>query len=390
LNSKTSKSPNLLEGTTLRPKERVLQYLEEQLQKLDLPSGSRLPTSRALAARLNVSASTVQGVFRDLAEQGLIQTQVGNGSFLLKSPAKARNHSTGMRIGLTFGFAQDAERLEPTHLSIAGAILSAASELASSVSIVPLQFQPKGQVSPREFLAAKIKQTDGLILRGMPGWLEAEQKLASENFPLVHLNPPSPTATGDFVSINFFEAGRKIGSAFLAGGRKRVSFLHAGSRELAPTSMLRCSGLLAALGSSIGHSVTTMVEVAKEHSLEAARQAAKRMFADRKHAPDAIYTTSGELALGLLDFCADHGIRVPEDLAIVSGTGVSSSAEEAAGITRELYDTRQIGIELLRMILTRVEEKGRSQPAIYIDTSFITGKTTLPEENQGLQADGSG
>lgn len=54
----------------LRAGERVLQYLLAEFDRPQLKNGSRLPTNKELAQRLNVSLGTVQGVLRQLTREG--------------------------------------------------------------------------------------------------------------------------------------------------------------------------------------------------------------------------------------------------------------------------------------------------------------------------------
>ncbi len=371
-----------MQGAVLRPREKVIRYLNDQFRNLDLSSGCRLPTTRTLAGKLNVSPSTVQAVFRSLARQGLIRSEVGNGSFLLKPPpVEKETLPAAMRIGITFGFAEETRKFEPWHLSIAGSVLSAASELTPSVAIIPLQFYPGGPVDAHRFLHTAIGQVDGIILRSMSGWSQVEAKLSDPCFPIVHLNPTGVTATRDFVSMNFFEAGFRAGAAFLAAGRKHVSFLHARSPSLAFSSTLRCAGLFAALGNAIGHTVEISVHHTPEPTQTSGYDLAKKLFEKTRTRPDAVYTTSDELARGIIDYCSKHKVDVPGDISVVAGSGVGPDD----GLTRERHNTNRLGVELLQMVVARVEGKGRSQPAVYVDTDFGGGQSTLPEENNVLR-----
>lgn len=48
----------------------------------DLPSGTRLPTVRALAVELGLNANTVARVYRDLQERGFLKLERGVGTFV--------------------------------------------------------------------------------------------------------------------------------------------------------------------------------------------------------------------------------------------------------------------------------------------------------------------
>ena len=52
----------------------------------ELPSGSRLPPERTLAARLRISRTTVVSAYRELESRGLLRGYVGRGTFVCASP----------------------------------------------------------------------------------------------------------------------------------------------------------------------------------------------------------------------------------------------------------------------------------------------------------------
>lgn len=47
-----------------------------------LPRGTRLPTVRQLASRTGVNRNTVQRIYRELTGQGLLETHVGDGTYV--------------------------------------------------------------------------------------------------------------------------------------------------------------------------------------------------------------------------------------------------------------------------------------------------------------------
>ncbi len=60
-----------------------------------IPSGERLPTTRQVAIRLNVSPRTVERAYEELEERGVVRTRPGEGSFInldLPSDAERERH----------------------------------------------------------------------------------------------------------------------------------------------------------------------------------------------------------------------------------------------------------------------------------------------------------
>ena len=75
-------SPPLIPSHKLpRAKAKVYAHLQTLLSE---GAGTRLPTTRMVADRLGVSISTVQSVYKVLSEEGVIRSEVGNGTFLVR------------------------------------------------------------------------------------------------------------------------------------------------------------------------------------------------------------------------------------------------------------------------------------------------------------------
>ena len=64
----------------------------------ELKPGARLPTMREVAVALSVDLNTVQRAYQALAEEGLLATVQGRGSFVADAPARPRNRDSEIQI----------------------------------------------------------------------------------------------------------------------------------------------------------------------------------------------------------------------------------------------------------------------------------------------------
>jgi DNA-binding LacI/PurR family transcriptional regulator len=87
---RTKRQPNL------RPFERVAAHVREILREGSLAPGDSLPSERELAERLGVSHLTVRKSLLPLVEEGLIERQVGRGTFVADA-SKRSAQSHGLR-----------------------------------------------------------------------------------------------------------------------------------------------------------------------------------------------------------------------------------------------------------------------------------------------------
>ena len=64
----------------------LVTLFETAISRGELPSGSRLPPERELAARLRISRTTVVSAYRELEARGLLRGYVGRGTFVCAAP----------------------------------------------------------------------------------------------------------------------------------------------------------------------------------------------------------------------------------------------------------------------------------------------------------------
>ncbi len=377
--------PPLVPGAKLRPKERVLAYLEEQFRRGDFPPGARLPSGRVLAAELGVSVSTVQTVIKILTREGVISTEVGNGSFLLKAP---KIKSDVIRLGVTFGSISGSGLADFWHLHISNAVVHHLAGLEREVSIIPIRLFEQNAKEARASLEGYRRRVDGIILRPIEGLIDELDAAFLEEVPMVHLNPPMPWATASFVSANFMEAWIRIGRALVAAGRRRIVHLTQFGEIFGVSNSLRHAGLTAAIEMERSSAVSYRLFNAGSHHEEDGYRAAEAIFAAQAEWPDAVVTAGDELAAGLLRYCREHGILVPEAVSLIGGSGTSALHGDRSGLTVACQPLEEIGRQLAEMICRMVDAKRAgsdpTQTGLYLPMSFAGGATTLPQENELL------
>src|SRR6187402_593710 len=69
------------------PFEQLRAQLASRVASGDLPAGTKLPTVRALAARLGLAVNTVARVYRELEADGVVVTEGRRGTFVSPSAA---------------------------------------------------------------------------------------------------------------------------------------------------------------------------------------------------------------------------------------------------------------------------------------------------------------
>ena len=74
----------------------IYEIITQKIRSHTLPPGSKLPPERELASLFAVSRTTAINAYRQLEQQGLIQTKVGSGTYVTETPATPANTAPTM------------------------------------------------------------------------------------------------------------------------------------------------------------------------------------------------------------------------------------------------------------------------------------------------------
>ena len=72
------------------PYEQLRKHIVEAVQSGAIPAGTRLPPVRKLANELGLAANTVARTFRELEQNGIVETRGRHGTFVLAEDAQAQ------------------------------------------------------------------------------------------------------------------------------------------------------------------------------------------------------------------------------------------------------------------------------------------------------------
>lgn len=367
-------------GVRLRPHDRVERYLRTEFDRPDLKDGGRLPTVRTLASTLKVSVHTVQQAFAKMAREGRIRTKVGDGTFLVSRRAQALE---GFKLGLTLHLPRTSPGDEWTS-RIGSGILQASMRAPHPIVLVPLAKDMEEATDLREKLWADLARVDGLLMFPSARTEGLQEDCERIGKWVVHLNPPSETATVNFVSVDYYGASFRLGEAWRRSGRRRILLIVGGTLSHSVSSRLRYAGLVNGLGVQLGEDITLRTVETAWGFEENGYQAAQQMLREKDWVPDAIYCAGDWQALGAARAMREKGLSVPRDVSVVGGTGITLANTACPQLTRLDQPCEKLGQELVAMMGQRIAQKGAPVPGRFLAAPFIGGATTRPEENAQL------
>ncbi|MCT2590305.1 LacI family transcriptional regulator [Streptomyces sp. N2-109] len=246
----------------------------------------------------------------------------------------------------------------PYFAELAGAVIDAAARHDYTVLV-----DHTAGLRERELLVCQEFRShviDGLILS--PIHLETADLVArQETSPLVLLGEREYEAPYDQIAIDNVAASRLAVRHLLDLGRSRIAFLGSRtSRERRPAH-LRLRGWREELTAAGLEPDETLV-VATEGYGRADGATAMTTLLERGAPPDAVFAYNDLIAIGAMRTLAEHGLRVPDDVAVVGFDDIEESSYGTITLTTVSPDKQAIARLSVDRLVERLAGKPVSEP----------------------------
>jgi LacI family transcriptional regulator len=110
---------------------------------------------------------------------------------------------------------------------------------------------------------------------------------------------------------------------------------------------------------------------------QSGREAARSFFSlPEDQRPTAIFASSDLMAFGVLMFAEEHGISVPNDLALIGFDGIASSSLVRPPLTTVKQPFQEMGQRGTELLLSMIEQA--DQQRLYVRPDFSRGFTSQP------------
>lgn len=323
---------------------------------------TRSPTHGAslkdVAARAGVSVKTVSNVVNDYAhvsEATRVRVRQALTELNYRPNISARN----LRRGRSGVIALALPELDlPYFAELARCVIKAAERHGWTVLID----QTDG-IAEREELALdgiRGQLLDGLILS--PITIGAEELARRQDLtPLVLLGERVFDGPADHVAIDNVAAARSATEHLLGLRRRRVAALGDQPQPTSQTAHLRLRGYteaLAAAGVALDPSLVAPVE--RYHRADGAAAMARLLALPEP--PDAVFCFNDLLALGALRTLHEHGVRVPEQVAVIGWDDIEDGRFSAPTLSTVKPDKDQIATTAVEMLALRLGDGRESEP----------------------------
>ncbi|MCT1476907.1 LacI family DNA-binding transcriptional regulator [Microbacterium sp. p3-SID336] len=182
-------------------------------------------------------------------------------------------------------------------------------------------------------------RVQGIVIYPLGDVVPRLEQLADRGIRSVVIGPIRESPTVASVTFDDHGGGRLAGEHLLSLGRRRLLFL---GTPAVTESNNRLAGLREAVaGTDATVSVTDVDHLTTEDGLRAGARIAALPPHER---PDAVFAANDMVALGVLTPLLRHGIRVPEEIALIGFDDVAEAHQSVVPLT----SVRQPGYEIGR------------------------------------------
>jgi len=232
------------------------------------------------------------------------------------------------------------------------------------------------------------KRVDAFILRyaGPSSFDEHLLKyLEKREIPFILIGTPPFLNNYPAVMIDNTGGARSMAYHYAAHGFKRILFIE--GPDYSSDARDRVYGFKIGL-SEKGIDLADLILVKGDFSEESGYRAAKTFL--EKGKIDAVFATNDSMALGVIQYCQEQGIRVPEDIAVTGFDDTFFAAHLQPPLTTIQQPMYEIGVVAVLNLL-RIMERGKgTESRIILPTKLIVRRSCgcTKEPNSRMEING--
>lgn len=308
---------------------------------------------RDVARHAGVSAGTVSNVLNrpsyvNSATRQRVLESIATLSFVPQATARQYRPGRERTLGLAL-----ADMGNPFFVDVALGAEAAAKELGVGVVIVHNGEDPSREEQNLDLLVQQ--RVHGIMITPVDERNPRLEQLVERSVPMVFVDRISGDRPCCWLATDDHKGGQLAGEHLLSRGHRHIAFV--GDLAISRQVEFRHQGLVDAVESA-GLS-PTLVEVIPAPAWKIADgravglELARRQPEDR---PTAVFCANDMLALGLLQELVLHGVRVPEDIAIVGFDDLAWAGAATVPLTSVRQPRDLLGRTAVRMILDEIEQ----------------------------------
>lgn len=274
----------------------------------------------------------------------------------------------------------------PFFTDVARAVEEVATEHGLAVMLCNSDEQPVKEAAYLELLTEQ--RVHGVLITptaDLPAALDAVKR---RGVPVVLLDRRAARRDQCSVAVDDVLGGQLAAEHLIEHGHRRLAF--AGGSSALPQMQERLTGVRAAMQGSFesAHALTVLSPAAL--TVAGGREAAARIIGlPAARRPTAVICANDLMALGMLQEMVRHGVRVPDELAIVGYDDIEFAAAAAVPLTSVRKPRHELGRLAAQLLLEEaaggehVHQQPVLEPILVVRESSMVRRTEVSQEIAG-------
>ncbi|HWQ79440.1 MAG TPA: LacI family DNA-binding transcriptional regulator [Anaerovoracaceae bacterium] len=261
---------------------------------------------------------------------------------------------------------------------IVAGITDASNENEYNIFLCISGWDPR--IEKEYFNTLRKKRVDGIIIKSVG----KNEDYDDIKIPLMFIERYSKYNENDSVEVDNEFGGYLAAKHLLESGYRNIAVIL--GKEDYFASQRRLKGAKKALEEYGMFRQELVVE--GSFSIEGGRQAAKKLF-ESGHDIDAVFGLNDLIALGVLQYCDENNISVPDQVGVVGFDNISYAELPQIRLTTIHQPKYELGKMLFETLLEEIRNKNSARPTrkIILNPELKIRKTTRPKANGGLTKD---
>jgi LacI family transcriptional regulator len=349
-------------------------------------AGGELTTSiRDVAGHAGVSVGTVSNVLNrpETVSEGTRQRVLDSISalgFVRNESARHLRAGRSRTIGLVV-----LDIANPFFTDVARGVEEVANAEGLAVILCNSDDRPVKEAAHLDVLAEHAVQ--GVLITPTPELSPALGVLRDRGVPVVLVDRRAPAPDQCSVAVDDVLGGRLAAAHLLERGHRRIAFI--GGDPGLPQVQERLEGVASAVRESVGDDShpdgALLVLSPPTLTVAGGREAGEQIIglpADRR--PTAAICANDLLALGLLQEMVRHGVRVPDDMAIVGYDDIDFAAAAAVPLTSVRKPRYELGRRAAEMLLDEARNPDHRHEQLVFEPQLVVRESSMVRRTEGV------
>ena len=330
----------------------IVRHVENLIEKGVLKPGDRVPSENRLSDEFGISRQTVRRAIGILEEKGVLRRVRGSGTYV--NYDRRENLGQQGRIAVVTTYV-DSYIFPRTIQGIESLLF----ERGYSVQI---SFTNNTLEREKNVLTDLISRDDvaGVIVEGTKSGLpnpnlQLYRKLINRRIPLLFINTFYPELDVPHVSLNDVKAAQTAVNFLIEKGHRDIGAIL--KRDDGP-GRLRYLGYLQAMeaaGLTVTDSRLVWIDTDEASQLNYCRE----KILNRVEACSALFCYNDQVAFQLIRMLREKGLRVPEDVSVISVDDSDLALHSEVPITSLPHPKERLGIRAAETLLDMIDRKKR-------------------------------